>query len=130
MWAFSGFHHGGLLMVTSFPRRLANAATVFVQGRIVSRHARETCQSRETIYRDARNVSRELEEGPQVRAELERRVQELEAEIGRLRKLAATSPFEDPDKVAQFAATAQAEGVSLPVAQRLLTILQARKRHR
>lgn len=117
-------------MVTSFPRRLVNAATVFVQGRIVSQHARETGQSRETIYRDARNMSRELEEGPQLRQDLERRLQELEAENARLRKLKETDPFKDPDKVAQFAAMAQAEGVSLPVAQRLLTILQAGKRRR
>jgi septal ring factor EnvC (AmiA/AmiB activator) len=117
-------------MVTSFPRRWVNAAMVFVQGRIVSRHARHTGQSRETIYRDARRVSRELEEGQQQRQQLERRTQELGAEIARLRKAAETSPFEDPDKVAQFAAMAQAEGVSLPVAQRLLTILQAKGRRR
>ena len=117
-------------MRESFPKSWTNAATVFVQARLVSHHARETCQSRETIYRDARNVSRELEHGPQVREELERRVRELEAETARLRKLAEANPFEDPDKVAQFAAMAQAEGVSLPVAQRLLTILQASKRRR
>lgn len=117
-------------MVTSFPRRWVNAATVFVQDRIVSRHARETHQSRETIYRDARHVSRELEEGQQLRMELQRRTQELEAENARLRKLAGVNPFEDPDKVAQFAALAQAEGVSLPVARRLLTILQASGRRR
>ena len=117
-------------MVTSFPRRWVNAASVFVQDRIVSRHARETHQSRETIYRDARHVSRELEEGQQLRKELEHRTRELEAENARLRKLAEANPFEDPDKVAQFAAMAQAEGVSLPVARRLLTILQASGRRR
>jgi hypothetical protein len=115
-------------MVT-FTRRLTNAATVFVQARLVSQRARETNPSRETIDRDARNVSRELEEGPHVRQELERRLQELEAETVGLRNLAEANPFKDPDKVAQFAAMAQAEGVSLPVAQRLLTILQA-SRHR
>jgi len=117
-------------MMTSIPRRLANAAKVIAHARIVSRHARETGQSRETIYRDARTMCREFEEGPQVRQELERRNQELEAENARLQKLAGTNPFEDPDKVAQFAAMAQAEGVSLPVARRLLTILQASKRRR
>jgi len=117
-------------MVSSFPRRLVNAATVFVQERMVSQHARETGQSRETIYRDARVVSHELEEGQRLRKELERRTQELEAENARLRKIAGTNPFEDPDKVAQFAAMAQAEGVSLPVAQRLLTILQQSGRRR
>jgi hypothetical protein len=117
-------------MVTPFPRRWVNAATVFVQDRIVSRHARQTQQSRETIYRDARHVSRELEEGKQLRKELQRLTQELEAENARL-KLTGANPFEDPDKVAQFVAMAQAEGVSIPVARRLLTILQAKPaRHR
>jgi len=117
-------------MARFYPRRLVNAAMVFVQQRCVSRHARDTQQSRETIYRDCRSVSRELQEGQHLRDELERRNQELEAENARLRKLTQSSPFEDPDKVAQFAAMAQAEGVSLPVARRLLTILQARSRRR
>jgi len=118
-------------MVTPFPRRWVNAATVFVQDRIVSRHARQTQQSRETIYRDARHVSRELEEGEQLRKDLQHLTRELEAENARLRKLTGISPFEDPDKVAQFVAMAQAEGVSIPVARRLLTILQAKPaRHR
>jgi hypothetical protein len=117
-------------MATPFPRRWVNAATVFVQDRIVSQHARQTHQSRETIYRDARHISRELEEGQQLRKQLERRTQELEAENAQLRKVVGTSPFEDPDKVAQFAATAQAEGVSLPVARRLLAILQAKAARR
>ena len=117
-------------MVASYSRRLVNAAVVFVQDRLVSRHARETQQSRETIYRDAHNVSRELEEGQQQREESQRRIEELEAENARLRKQQATNPFQDPDKVAQFAAMAQAEGVSLPVARQLLTILQGRPRRR
>ena len=117
-------------MKTSIPRRWVNAAMVFVQERIVSRHARDTQQSRETIYRDARHVSRELQDGQRLREELERRNQELDAEVARLRKLSETSPFEDPDKVAQFAALAQAEGVSLAVARRLLTILQTKPARR
>jgi hypothetical protein len=117
-------------MATSYPRRWINAGAVFCQERIVSRRARETQQSRETIYRDARKVGQQLEEGERLRQELERRAQELEAENARLRELATVSPFHDPDKVAQFAAMAQAEGVSLPVAQRLLTILQAPTRRR
>jgi hypothetical protein len=112
--------------MTSFPRRWINAAMVLIQERSVSRHARETQQSRETIYRDFRRVSHELQEGQQLRVELERRNQELAAENARMQKVAGTSPFEDPDKVAQFAAMAQAEGVSLPVARRLLAILQAK----
>lgn len=117
-------------MATSYPRRLVNAAMVFVQQRGVSRYARETEQSRETIYRDYRRVSRELEQGQQLREELERRNQELAAENARLQKLIEVNPFEDPDKVAQFAAMAQAEGVSLAVGRRLLTILQAKSARR
>ena len=115
---------------TLLPHRWVNVAVVFVQQRAVSRHARETEQSRETIYRDARRVARELEDGQRERLALERRNQELEAENVRLRQQAAANPIEDPDKVSEFAATAQAEGVSLPVAQRLLTILQATARRR
>ena len=129
MWAFQPLPRT-VAMMSSFPRRLTNAATVFVKARIVSQHARETSQSRETIYRDARKVSRELEQGPQMREDLQRRMEELEAEIVRLRKTAVVDPFHDPDKVAQFAAMAQAEGVSLPVARRLLTILQATRPRR
>jgi hypothetical protein len=117
-------------MANSFPRSWVNASVVFLQERAVSRHAQETQQSRETIYRDFRRVRRELADGERARQELEQRNQELAAENARLQKLAVVNPFEDPDKVAQFAATAQAEGVSLPVAQRLLTILQGRKRRR
>jgi DNA-directed RNA polymerase beta' subunit len=117
-------------MAVAFRRRLLNAAVVVREDREVSRYARETEQSRETIYRDFRRVSRELEEGAHQREEQERRIRELEAENARLAKLAGVNPFEDPDKVAQYAAMAQAEGVSLPVARRLLTILQAPRPHR
>jgi hypothetical protein len=117
-------------MATSYPRRLVNAAMVLVQQRTVSRHARETQQSRESVYRDFRRVSQQLEEGQQLQEQLEQRNQQLVAENARLKQLAQTSPFHDPDKVAQFAALAQAEGVSLPVARRLLTILQANNKRR
>ena len=66
----------------------------------------------ETIYRDARRVVQELQEGQRERLTLERRNQELEAENVRLRQQAGANPFEDQDKVSEFAATAQAEGVS------------------
>lgn len=117
-------------MATSYPRRLVNAAMVLVQQRTVSRYARETQQSREAIYRDFRRLTQQLEEGQQLQEQLEQRNQQLAAENARLKQLTETSPFHDPDKVAQYAAMAQAEGVSLPVARRLLTILQANSKHR
>ena len=117
-------------MATSFPRQWTNASFVFVQQRAVSRYARETGQSRQTVYRDARRVSHELQEGQRMHEELQRRNRELQAENTRLKNLLQANPFHDPDKVSQFAAMAQAEGVSLPVARRLLTILQGTKRRR
>jgi hypothetical protein len=116
-------------MARKFPRRWVNAAAVLVQQRGVSARARQVEQSRETIYRDFRQVTGELEQGPLLREELQQRNQALAAEIAQLQQQAQQAkpnPFEDPDKVAQFAALAQAEGVSLPVAQRLLAILQGK----
>ena len=117
-------------MTTSYPRRLVNAAMVLVQQRAVSRHARETQQSREAVYRDFRRVTQQLEAGQQLQEQLEQQNQHLAAENARLKQLTETNPFQDPDKVAQFATMAQAEGVSLPVARRLLTILQANSKRR
>lgn len=113
----------------TLPRRVVNAAVVFVQNRTVSRYAQETEQSRETIYRDARAVVQELEQAETLR-DLQRRNEELAAENARLQQAQTANPFTDPDKVAQYAAMAQAEGVSLPVARRLLTILQESGRRR
>jgi hypothetical protein len=113
----------------TLPRRVVNAAVVFVQRRMVCQYAQETEQSRDTIYRDARAVAQELEQAESLR-NLQRRNEELAAEIARLQLAQAANPFTDPDKVAQYAAMAQAEGVSLPVARRLLIILQESARPR
>jgi len=111
------------------PRRVVNAAVVFVQKRLVCQYAQETEQRRDTIYRDACAVAQELEQAASLR-DLQRRNEELAAEIARLQRAQTANPFTDPEKVAQYAAMAQAEGVSLPVARRLLTILQESGRHR
>lgn len=108
----------------SLPQRWVNAAAVFVRLRLVSEYAERSGQNREAIYRDARRVKQELEEGELVRSELQSQVEKLRAENAELRHRAEQNPFTDPDKVARYAAQAQAEGVSLPVARRLLKILQ------
>lgn len=113
----------------TLPRRVMNAAVVVARQRTVSQYIRETEQCRETVYRDARSVVHELEQAGALR-ELQRRNEELAAEVARLQAQTVVNPFTDPDKVAQYAAMAQAEGVSLPVARRLLTILQASGRRR
>ena len=55
---------------------------------------------------------------------LRRRRETLRSENAELRRQTERNPFTIPDKVARYAAQAQAEGVSLPVMQRLLKILQ------
>ena len=114
----------------SLPQRWVNAAIVFAHQRLVSEYAEQSQQNREAIYRDARRVKQQLEEGESRQAELHRQVEKLQAEIAQLRQQAEYNPFTDPDKVAQYAAQSQAEGVSLPVAQRLLKILQQTKHPR
>jgi hypothetical protein len=113
--------------VTSLPprQRIANAAAV-LEGRYgdVTRLARRCAASRQALYRDAPKVLRAVAgtAAGQLRAlrdeaeRLRRRVAELEARLSR-----AAAP--DADRLARFAATAQAEGVSLPVARRLLAVL-------
>ena len=108
----------------SLPKRWVNAATVFVRLRLVSQYAELSGQNREVIYRDAHRVKQELEEGEALRSGLQSQVEKLTAENAQLRQQTEYNPFTDPDKVAQYATQAQAEGVSLPVAQRLLKILQ------
>lgn len=108
----------------TLPQRWVNAAVVFVHQRLVSQYAEQSQQNREAIYRDARQVRLLLEEGESQQAKLQNQVEKLQAEIAQLRQQAEYNPFVDPDKVAKYATQAQAEGVSLPVAQRLLKILQ------
>lgn len=110
----------------SLPLSWINAAVVFVGRRIVSQHAEQSGQNREAIYRDARLVRQQLEDGEQRERQLQAKLQQLREQNARLQNNAEHNPFTDPDKVDQYAAMAQAEGVSLPVAQRLLKILQAK----
>lgn len=113
----------------SLPQRWLNAAAVFLRLRLVSQYAELSGQNREAIYRDAHRVKQQLEEGESQRSELQTQVEKLTAENAELRQRTEQNPFTDPDKVACYAAQAQAEGVSLPVAQRLLKILQQTRPH-
>ena len=108
----------------SLPQRWINAAIVFAHQRLVSQYAEQSQQNREAIYRDAHDVKQQLKAGESTQTKLHNEFEKLQAENAQLRRQAEYNPFEDPDKVAQYAAQAQAEGVSLPVAQRLLKILQ------
>jgi hypothetical protein len=113
-------------IVDHLRRRLSNAWTVLcgAHGQ-VTRQADLQGQSRQALYRDADAVVTALD-GSEARARSERleariaegaaRIEQLEAD--RRRSVAITAEVQ-----AAFAATAQAEGVSLPVARRLLAVL-------
>jgi hypothetical protein len=107
-------------------RRLANAFTVlFGAHGEVTRQARLRGQSRQALHRDADAVVASVE-GEQTRARLEELEARLADQATRLEQLEARlqQAIEiTPDLQAAFASTAQAEGVSLPVARRLLAVL-------
>jgi hypothetical protein len=109
--------------------RIANAAAVLEgpHGEVTQR-AHQFGLSRQALYRDTQAVLHTLHghdaEGPlqQLRAQadaLSHRVTELET-------LLANAFLLDDDRLAAFASTAQAEGVSLPVSRRLLVPLMDR----
>jgi hypothetical protein len=107
------------------PPRLASAAVVcFGQHGDITYQAQLRHVSRQRLYREADSVLRDLDSShhQQENARLHQHVVHLEA---RLRQLQARRPFHvllDTDKQAEFTCLAQAEGVSLPVARRLLAV--------
>lgn len=112
--------------IATIPKRLANACVVlFGQHGDISREARESGQTRQSMYRDAQGVVEQIRDpGPQ--AEVERLRQELAEQREQAQQLAARleqSIEPSDDLAARFASMAQAEGVSLPVTQRLLSVV-------
>jgi hypothetical protein len=113
-------------MVAHVRHRLANALAVLFGARgEVTRRARSLPQSRQSLYRDADAVVAAVD-GARARQrleELEARIAGQAARIERLEARLAAAVEVDADRQAAFAATAQAEGVSLPVTRRLLAVL-------
>ena len=117
-------------MSTLPPRlRIANTAAV-LDGPYgaVTQQAQRAGVCRQTLYRDAPKVVQAVEGSA-----AQRQLQELHDEIDRLRAEDATQRRQlqqavllDADTLAHFASTAQAEGVRLPVARRLLGPLLAK----
>ena len=112
------------------PPVLASACIVLAGSHgSITRHARQRGVSRQTLYREAAFVLTAIR-GEAVRArlqQLEQTVGQLQQQVRHLQQQLAQAVLIDKDKQGWFAATAQAEGVSLPVAQRLLQIfLEAR----
>jgi len=108
--------------------RIANTAAV-CDGPYgaVTQQAQRSGVSRQALYRDAPKVLQAVDG-----AATQRLLQDLQDEIDRLHAGNATlrrqqqqAVLVDADTLAQFASIAQAEGVSLPVARRLLAPLLA-----
>jgi hypothetical protein len=106
-------------------QRIANTAATFGHryGE-VSRRARLCGVPRQAVYRDAPRVVRAVEGGAdrRQRQALADANARLTAQVAALEGRLRDAILFDADRLAQFACTAQAEGVSLPVARRLLRV--------
>jgi hypothetical protein len=113
-------------MVDHVRRRLAGAfAVLFGPRGAVTREARDQGRSRQALYREAATVVAVVESSPADGrlAAAEARLAQQAARIAELEARLGAAVEVGPDRQAAFAATAQAEGVSLPVARRLLAVL-------
>jgi hypothetical protein len=110
----------------TIPQRIASASTILF-GRYgdITDMARDRQQSRQALYREAEQVI-DLVDGTAARDRinaLEQQVTQLQAQVQDLRARLERSVEMTPGKQAEVACVAQAEGVSLPVARRLLQVL-------
>jgi hypothetical protein len=110
----------------TIPRRIAGAFAVLC-GRYgdVTRMAKDRAQSRQSLYREAEKVV-EAVDGTVAEArveELRRRLADQEAENRALRTRLERAVEITRDKQDEFASVAQAEGVSLGVARRLVQVV-------
>jgi hypothetical protein len=114
--------------VTTLPLldRLA-CATAVLFGRYgdVTRVAQLHGLCRQALYRLAGAVLKDLDGCHRRDAlRLRQRLDQLQARCDDLQRRLGAAAGDDEDRLAEFAATAQAEGVSLPVARRLLQVLR------
>ena len=117
----------------TIPQRISGAFAVLCgQYGDVTRMAKDREQSRQSLYREARQVA-EAVDGAAARAridELERRLAERQAEVEALKERLEHAVELTTDKQHEFATVAQAEGVSLGVARRLLQVMSGPSRSR
>jgi hypothetical protein len=114
------------MCIVAPPPRLASASVVFFGRRgDVSHHAQRRGVSRQRLYREAGSVLRDLDatQRRQQLACLQAQVADLQARLGQLQAALRQAVVLTAEMQAEFACTAQAEGVSLPVARRLLAVL-------
>jgi hypothetical protein len=110
----------------TIPQRISSAFAVLC-GRYgdVTEAARGRGQSRQSLYREAGQVV-DAVGGVAARARieaLEQEVSRLRGQVDGLQQRLGRAVELTPEKQAELAAVAQAEGVSLPVARRLLQVL-------
>jgi hypothetical protein len=112
-------------------RRLLDSAARVFFGRYgdVSRRAQERQVSRQTLYREAA-AAHDAVAGTATQQRLDELQQQLHQQQQRLAELharLAQAVVLDAGRQAHFASVAQAEGVSLPVARRLLAVFLAER---
>jgi hypothetical protein len=114
----------------TIPQRIASAFAVLC-GHYgdVTRMAQDREQSRQSLYREAEQVV-DAVDGVAAQAridELQRQLTEQRSEVQALRERLKHAIEITPDKQHEFATVAQAEGVSLSVARRLLRVVAGSK---
>jgi hypothetical protein len=111
----------------TIPQRIASAFAVLCgQYGDVTEMAKDREQSRQSLYREAAQVA-DAVDGAAAQArieELQRHLAERQAEVQTLQKRLKHAVEITPDKQNEFATVAQAEGVSLSVARRLLRVVE------
>jgi hypothetical protein len=110
----------------TIPQRIASAFAVLCgQYGDVTKMAQDRESSRQALYREAEQVASAVDSaGTQARIDdLQQRLTQRQAEIQVLRERLEHAVEITPDKQHEFAAVAQAEGVSLSVARRLLRVV-------
>jgi hypothetical protein len=110
----------------SFPQRIAcAAATLFGRYGAVTRIAQEHGLCRQSVYRqtDAVRDDLDVQTHRQETLRLRQQLEQTQARCDDLQRRLDAAVVLDQDRQAEFAATAQAVGVSLPVARRLLRVV-------
>ena len=110
----------------TIPQRIASAFAVFCgQYGDVTKMAQEREQSRQSLYREAGQIA-DAADGVAAQAridELQRQLAEQRSEVQALQVRLKHAVEITPDTQHEFATVAQAEGVSLSVARRLLRVV-------
>ncbi len=117
----------------TIPQRIASAFAVLCgQYGDVTKMARDREQSRQSLYREAEQVANAVVgTASQARIdELQQQLAQRQSEVQALQERLKHAVEVTPDKQREFATVAQAEGVSLSVARRLLQVMMGPRRSR